>query len=599
MQEKITSYYNQKISILESEIQQIKKNLTFVYAMRVLAFFIFGGFIILFFSYNYNLIFAGISILGLVMFIFAIKYDLQFDFKHKFLTNKLVLNQNELKSLNHQYSECETGEEFANFNPHLSADFDVFGEGSLFQYLNRCCTKNGKLKFSQGLSKSEFDKKIIIEKQQAIKELSEKNEFVQNFRANGMFVNETGSEFESLKQWLNEPSEKLTLFKILCFIIPATSLIWICLMIFGVFSINSFTLPTLISLLISFNFVKIINKAHSKLSNSAKTFEKYTVLIKLIENEEFNTKYLLDLKQKLQNNEHKASESLTTLFKLMNTFDLRLNIIVSFVLNSLILFDIQIYWKLEKWKSKNKIIVSSWFSALYDLDSLTSFSTYAFNNEAFVTYPIIAETEFSLQAKNLGHPLLNHQSRICNDIDFSDKPFVMIITGANMAGKSTFLRTISINLILAMNGAPVCAENFSFTPCDIMSSINIKDSLSNNESYFYAELVRIKEIIEHTNKQPKSIVILDEILRGTNTKDKQQGSLGLLENLIKQRAVVLIATHDLVIGELENKYPKIVINRCFEVELTNDRLIFDYKLKKGISQKLNASFLMKKMGIIE
>jgi DNA mismatch repair ATPase MutS len=168
-----------------------------------------------------------------------------------------------------------------------------------------------------------------------------------------------------------------------------------------------------------------------------------------------------------------------------------------------------------------------------------------------------------------------------------------------MAGKSTFLRTLAVNLILAMNGAPVIAKEFSFFPCDILSSIKVQDSLTNNESYFYAELLRLKDIIEHVKSNPNTLVILDEILRGTNTKDKQTGSLGFLEKLIQLNAMVIVATHDLVIGELEQKYPYIASNNCFEVELIDDQLFFDYKLKEGISKKLNASFLMKKMEIID
>jgi len=179
------------------------------------------------------------------------------------------------------------------------------------------------------------------------------------------------------------------------------------------------------------------------------------------------------------------------------------------------------------------------------------------------------------------------------------RPAITIITGANMAGKSTFLRTISVNLLLAMNGAPVCAREMKYTPCNIMSSIKIQDSLVENASYFYAELVRLREIIEQIQSQPKTLVVLDEILRGTNTRDKQAGSLGFLEKLISLNAIVIIATHDLKIGELENTHPGKVKNQCFEVELNKDQLVFDYKLKDGISQKLNASFLMKKMGIIK
>jgi DNA mismatch repair ATPase MutS len=150
-----------------------------------------------------------------------------------------------------------------------------------------------------------------------------------------------------------------------------------------------------------------------------------------------------------------------------------------------------------------------------------------------------------------------------------------------------------------MNGAPVVAKSFRFAPCYIMSSINIRDSLSHKASYFYSELLRIREIIDHVKRHPQTLVILDEILRGTNTKDKQAGSLGLLDKLIAMKATLVIATHDLTIGDMVKKYPDIVANHCFEVELEGDQLVFDYKLKSGVSQKLNASFLMRQMGVID
>jgi len=230
---------------------------------------------------------------------------------------------------------------------------------------------------------------------------------------------------------------------------------------------------------------------------------------------------------------------------------------------------------------------------------LISFATFAFNNNGSVVYPTVANDGFSVQAIDMGHPLINSTVRINNSFSISGMPTVLIITGANMAGKSTFLRTVGVNLLLGMNGAPVIAKSFTFTPCDIYSCIKIQDSLINNESYFYAELVRLKEIIEHCKKHPKTLVILDEILRGTNSKDKQIGSLGFIEKLIQLKVPLIVATHDLVIGELEQRYSGIAVNQCFEVELVNDELYVDYKLKKGISQKLNASFLLKKMEIID
>jgi DNA mismatch repair ATPase MutS len=251
------------------------------------------------------------------------------------------------------------------------------------------------------------------------------------------------------------------------------------------------------------------------------------------------------------------------------------------------------------WKNQHKDVVVGWFEAMAEADALIGFARFACNNINEVVYPDVEDEGFCFSAKAMGHPLIKLDVRVNNDVDFYGQPKVMVVTGANMAGKSTFLRMLVVNLIMAMNGAPVCAKSFRFTPCDIMSSINIRDSLSHQASYFYSELVRIREIIDHVKMNPKTLVVLDEILRGTNTKDKQAGSVGLLEKLISMDGIVVVATHDLTIGELERKHPDIVTNHCFEVELENDHLIFDYKLKNGISQKLNASFLMRKMGVID
>lgn len=598
MQQQVYNYYSNRILELESDLKKIRKTISYLYLVRLITFLSFIAFLVLFFQLNNNYLFLILSITSLLLFLFVVKFDLTLVYKEKFLANKLLINKNELKFLEYQYHEHDTGDEYNYLNPHLASDFDIFGNGSLFQYLNRCSTKIGKNKFAESLCKSQHNEQVILKKQEAINELTEKRDFIQNFQAYGMFISENGSELSSLQSWLDESAEKLQLLRILAIIIPLINAAWFTLVAFGILSFNSVILPILISLFIIRLNKRKISNAHSKLGKTAKTFEKYTTLIKLIENEEFKTAYLSDLKQQLSFQNIKASQSLASLFKLLNSFDIRYNAVVSFVLNSLVLLDIQIYCRLANWKEKHKNSIASWFSALSDMDALISYATFAYNNQTYVFYPQMANKEFTFQATEMGHPLLPPSVRINNSVHFNGTPSVIIITGANMAGKSTFLRTISVNLILAMNGAPVCAKSFLFTPCDIMSSIKIQDSLSNNESYFYAELLRLKDILDHVKVQPKTLVVLDEILRGTNTKDKQLGSLGLLEKLISHNSVVIIATHDLVIGELENKYPHNVINHCFEVELTNDQLIFDYKLKKGISQKLNASFLMKKMEII-
>lgn len=598
MRNSASDFYHSRILELESDINKVKKKMFYFYLARLTLFLLLIAFLVLFLKLNNNYWFILFSFSCLVLFLFVVKVNLKAAYHERFLTNNLLVNKNELRYIDYQYHDYDKGDEFNHLNPHLAADFDVFGNGSLFQYLNRCSTRVGKAKFAENLCRSEHNEDVIYSRQQAIQELSEKNELVQDFQAYGMFISENGNELSSLQSWLNETDDKLKLLQVSAFLYPLVSFTWIALIALGVFSINSVVLLIFLSIFILRLKGKSIKSAHAKLGNSAKTFEKYHTLIKLIEYEDFKSSYLSDLKQQLANQDTKASHSLKALFKLLSSFDLRYNVMVSFLLNFLLLFDLHVYCRLSKWKEKHKAIVASWFSTLSEFDALIGYATFAFNNQDLVSYPKISGNAFAFHAEEIGHPLLNPSVRINNSLHFAGTPSVLIITGANMAGKSTFLRTLSVNLMLAMNGAPVCAKSFLFTPCDILSSIKIQDSLSNNESYFYAELLRIRDVIDHVKTHPRTLVILDEILRGTNTKDKQLGSLGLLEKLISQNAVVVIATHDLVIGELEKKYPDVVTNYCFEVELTNDQLIFDYQLKKGISQKLNASFLMKKMEII-
>lgn len=598
MQDQVHYYHNKK-NELEIALKAIKIHLLYLYLIRLLSFAGFVTALVLFFYFNHNYIYLSLAILVLWFFLIAVKMDLKLAAREKLIKNKLDLIDKELQYLNFQFEQCATGEEYQYINPHLAADFDLFGKASLFQYLNRCVTKIGSKFFAESLSNNQHDKNIILQKQQAIKELAENMEYIHEFRAHGKLLSEQGNEVESLKYWLEEETGKLKILQVLIILIPLINIIWIALIALQLISFSSLWMPVLLSLSIIYLNKNKIKSTHAKLGRTAKTFEKYTTLISLIEKQKFCSVYLQMLQQQLLIQNMQAGQSLKKLFKLLNSFDFRYNMVVSLLLNSLFIFDIQVLCRLALWKEKHKSKVPQWFAALAEMDALISLATFAFNNKSTVSYPHISDKDFLFQANEMGHPLLSPNIRINNSINISGTPAVIIITGANMAGKSTFLRTMAVNLILAMNGAPVCAKDFAFSPCYLMSSIKIQDSLSNNQSYFYAELLRIKEIINHIKIHPNTLIFFDEILRGTNTKDKQLGSWGLLEKLITQNAAVIIATHDLTLGDLEKKYPDCVKNHCFEVELSNNQLVFDYKLKNGISQKLNASFLMKQMGIIE
>jgi DNA mismatch repair ATPase MutS len=230
-----------------------------------------------------------------------------------------------------------------------------------------------------------------------------------------------------------------------------------------------------------------------------------------------------------------------------------------------------------------------------EIDAGISMGTFIFNYPDF-PMPVISDS--GLVAEELAHPLIQNSQRVSNDFKAEQGNRVFIVTGANMAGKSTFLRALGVNMILAGMGAPVCAKKMLFTPVKILTGMRTTDSLADSESYFFAELKRLKMITETLNRGQKLMILLDEILKGTNSTDKHKGSVALVKQLVAHDCLAFIATHDLSLGEQEEKYPEAVRNYCFESYIVDGELIFDYKLKKGIAKNMNAYFLMQKMGIV-
>jgi DNA mismatch repair ATPase MutS len=260
------------------------------------------------------------------------------------------------------------------------------------------------------------------------------------------------------------------------------------------------------------------------------------------------------------------------------------------------LYDLQCVHRLEKWKSENASRLMEWIETVHETEALCSLGTFAFNHPRFV-FPTI-NTDQKLSVVGLGHPLLDENARVVNDTYLDRDRSIMIITGANMAGKSTFLRSLGVNVVLGLAGAPACAKEFDCPLIEIRSGMRTADSLKENQSYFYAELDRLKSIMDELRRGTPLLILLDEILKGTNSTDKQSGSLALVKQLIEYPCLVVIATHDLALGDLQHLYPRRILNYSFEANIENDQLFFDYKLKRGVAQRMNATFLMQKMGII-
>jgi DNA mismatch repair ATPase MutS len=321
-------------------------------------------------------------------------------------------------------------------------------------------------------------------------------------------------------------------------------------------------------------------------------------LLQLIEALDIKTALLTELKSSLFKNQLSASKQIHQLTKLLDALDNRNNLIVGIILNALLLWDWNLLFRIENWRQNHELDYNAWQKTIAYFDALNSLAGFSFNHPAYA-FPTLSNELYAFEADSLGHPMLPVETRICNNFNLSEKPRYAIITGANMAGKSTFLRTIATNLVLAGCGAPVCAKKLHFKPLPLYSSMRTEDSLMKNESYFFAELKRLQHITQELEKGQQLFIILDEILRGTNSEDKRKGSIGFVKKITQKMAYGLIATHDLELARLAEQQPDIFKALCFEVAFKNDELKFDYKLKAGVTQNMNASFLMERMGIID
>jgi DNA mismatch repair ATPase MutS len=290
-----------------------------------------------------------------------------------------------------------------------------------------------------------------------------------------------------------------------------------------------------------------------------------------------------------------AREEFDRLVARVRALDLRLNLFAGILLNSLVLYDLLCIYRLEKWRHRNRERIKSWLDTIAEADAFNSFAAYAYNHPEF-TWPELTE-EWRLEGELVGHPLIRKEDCVCNDIRMDGTSSLWIITGANMAGKSTFLRSVGVNVVLALTGSVVCAERFVCPVLEIHSGMRNTDSIVDHQSYFYAELYRLQGIVRRLEEKRPMLILLDEILKGTNSTDKLSGSQALVSRLVKYPCFVLIATHDVALGDMERDHPAIR-NYHFESRIEHGELHFDYLLKPGVSTSKNATFLMQKMGII-
>jgi hypothetical protein len=589
-------FYQKRVEELNADLQKLKQKKSAFGWFRL-------GAIIAIIAAFYFLWSPGIgyaivaALLLLIVFVQLIKADLR---NHSRIehTNRLIkINHDELKFLAGNYLVFDGGFEHIPKEHAYANDLDIFGRASLFQYLNRTTSEPGSKKLAEYL-KSPAPIPVIEQRQKAVKELAAKIPWIQNLQSYGTKNKITFSTKNRLENWMKEPPvfSGFKHWKWLRYLLPVIILTVVTLYIFDEAGDTIFYLSLLVFAIIAYQINKYVAPIHEQLSKAADELSTLSESISLIEKEKFESPLLKQWQAVFTEQNKKASEDISKVKKILDKLDVRYNMVLSAPLNLLLLWNLQQVLDLEKWKETEQNNFNLWFNTLADFEALNCFGILHFNKPQWI-FPNFQPEYFSIEGTEIGHPLIPDEKRVNNFINIPDNAELMLVTGSNMAGKSTYLRSIGVNIVLAMTGAPVCAKSFSVSRVQLISSMRITDNLEESTSTFYAELKKLKTIIDKVNAGEKVFILLDEILRGTNSLDRHTGSKALIKQLINKKAAAIIATHDLELATLKEDFSKHILNYHFDVQVSNDELYFDYMLKPGVCNSLNASILMKKIGI--
>jgi DNA mismatch repair ATPase MutS len=592
--EKVSDIYQQRIDRFGEELKQLKLKRSKIGWLRLGLIILTFGLAFYFFSTSL-LIGWMVVLVGVTLFLIAVAIDAKNAEKITYHEHMLFINKEELQILQHKFNHREQGNHFLPHEHPYAADLDLFGEFSLYQYINRCTSDQGKALLADGLLGPSAKEEILL-RQEAVKELAPQLQWRQDFYTAGMSNPMTVSTEAKIGNWLlmHMPYEQ-PIWKMVQLLYPVITLGCFVLYLLDFISAPAFSGLVGLFFFIGLSISKNIQATYSALSKIVDEIATMQHKLMLIENLSLNSKLYTFLQESIHS-KRKASDNIRGLKQILNRFDYRLNILVFFVLNSFLLWDLRQLLSLNKWRKQHEQDIAKWFETIAHVEVLNSLATLAYNHSTWI-FPNVVDEYFVLEMQQVGHPLINESKRVDNSFATKGTGKVSIITGSNMAGKSTFLRSIGINLVLAQMGSVVCAEQFTFSVVNLYSSMRIADNLAENTSTFYAELKKLKTIIEQVNEQRKVFILLDEILRGTNSLDRHTGSEALIKQFIRQRTVAVIATHDVALATLEKSYITTVKNYHFDVQVEGEELYFDYKLKPGVCQSMNASILMKKIGI--
>ena len=592
---KALSFYEGEISKYEEKIKNINGVITKISTLRLiiaimavlLAYYFYKGESI---AYLISSIVISVGIFIVV----AYYHNKRIQEKREYEIY-ININRNGINRIKGTFKEREDkGEEFLNDEHPFASDLDIFGRNSLFQMINSTKTKFGRAKLSQMLNLNAIpSREEILKKQEAINELGKKVEWRQHLEVKSTIKKSGTKDINELLEWANRKSEIKPLFKIVPYLFIAITMISIVLVVLKVLPISYVILVFMINYLVVKILTKDLVQIIKLFDKHKKDIEAYTNLLILIENENFDSVLLKELKNKMNSSGKSCVEEMKALKKLVDWLGDSSSNAYYLLLNVTVLSDTFILRNLEEWRRLNGHKLEAWLNVMGEFEALSSISNLSFDFDEW-SYPTISNLDV-VEGINIGHPMLGERA-VVNSFTLNHDSKVALITGSNMSGKSTFLRTIGLNLLLSYIGAPTCSNGFTCGVFSIYTCMRTKDNLEESISSFYAEILRIKILIEAAKNGEKVFFLLDEIFKGTNSKDRHEGAQVLINQLVNNNAMGLVSTHDLELCDLE-KTKKWIKNYNFQEYYEKNNIKFDYKLREGRSKTQNAVHLMKLAGI--
>lgn len=555
----------------------------------------FAGMVILAVVWNKTgIAYWGVGILVLlIIFLILMRKQQEARTNRNFQRNLIAINEDELARLDLRFKRPETGTEFREKDHSYSDDLDIFGEYSLFKLLNRTRTAEGSRRLANWL-KNPASATEVGQRQAAATDFSRHPELIQGWEATALLHEHAAKHVGEFQGWVVEtfpPSLKKTLPWRWY---PAVTLVITILYFAGVLPGIALLGSLVIHLFILGRYADFVKVLANRTTSMGQTLTAYSELLKKAETAPYQSPWWQARKAQITG----SSAALAKVGNLFEKLDYRNNPYFAIFIGIPTLWDMHCLASLEDWKAAHHQHLTDWLDVLADTEAMNSLAGHAFANPEYIVPNVTDAPEVAISAVALGHPLIPAAKRISNDFAMQGTGKTILVTGSNMSGKSTFLRTIGLNLVLAQMGAVVSAGAFACSPVRVFSSMRTQDSLEESTSSFYAELKRLRKLLELADEQAHAPVfyLLDEILKGTNSADRHRGAEALIRQLHSKKASGMVSTHDLELGEW-GATETYIHNFHFRSDVENGQLHFDYRLHEGICRSFNASELMRMMGI--